>query len=180
MDLLIVLFIAGVAGYYLSKSRYSEHIDSTTAKVATKSEDLLDKTKGWWRRRFRKGKQQNDFIGWATGTGAVYFSEDLCVWWQSLPPNEAEQYSQALRSYAESLGFHVDELIKGEMNSKPALLQVFVEAIVMYSNEYRVARQALAEAKRVEPAPTDGKSVAEKQASRRKGSVDSTQSSASV
>ncbi len=184
MDLLIVLFIAGIAGYYLSKSRYSKNIDATTAKVATKSEDLVDQTKGWWRKRFGKEKGKNAFICWATGPGSAYFPEDLLTWWRGLSTDEADHFTRALSSYAEGLGFELDELVSGKMDSRPALLQVFVEAIVVYSHEYSITRQAQAEAKQAElvtsaeAAPSNGKSVAEKQASHRKGSTgDSAQAS---
>ena len=34
MELLILLFIAGITGYFLSFTRYSRNIDETTGKVS--------------------------------------------------------------------------------------------------------------------------------------------------
>lgn len=187
MQLLILLVIAGVGGYFLARSRYGKTIDETTQKVASSSESLIDRARSWWRSRFGRKQPQNAFLAWATGSGAGNFPEDLRIWWQSLSPDEGEQFTRSLSSYAEGLGFHLDELISGSMDAKPALLKVFVEAVVVYSQEYRKARQAQAEAenaeadqpddtKEGEPSSSEGNLVAEKQASRRKGAPgDSTQ-----
>jgi hypothetical protein len=72
------------------------------------------------------------------------------MWWQSLSPDEGKQFTRSLSSYAEGLNFHMDELVSGGLDKKPALMQVFVESVVVYSHEYRRARQAQAEAEKAE------------------------------
>lgn len=54
MQLLILLLIAGVIGYYVARSKFSQSIDSATEKVADSSRDVADKAEGWWRRTFGK------------------------------------------------------------------------------------------------------------------------------
>ena len=189
MELLILLLIVGIIGYFLARSQYGKKIDETTLKITSRSEGLIDKTREWWRRRFGKKQRKITFLDWATGSGAVYFPDDLRIWWQSLSPDEGKQFTRSLSSYAESLNFHLEELVSGSLDTKPALMKVFVESVVVYSHEYRRARQAQAEAEKAEgdqpvdisegeASPLDKNPVAEKQVSRRKGAPgESTQAS---
>jgi hypothetical protein len=188
MQLLILLFIAGIIGYFLARSQYGKKIDETTLKITSLSEGLIDQTRDWWRRRFGKKQRNITFLDWATGSGAVYFPDDLRIWWQSFSPDE-ESNLPDLNSYADSLDFHLEELVSGGLDTKPALMKVFVESVVVYSHEYRRARQAQAKAEKAEgdqpvditegeSSPLDKNPVAEKQVSRRKGALgESTQAS---
>jgi hypothetical protein len=54
MQLLILLIIAGVIGYFIARSRFSQSIDQAAGKVAETSRDMADKAEGWWRRIFGK------------------------------------------------------------------------------------------------------------------------------
>jgi len=54
MQLLILVLIAGVIGYYIARSKFSRSIDSATEKVADSSRGMADKAEGWWRRTFGK------------------------------------------------------------------------------------------------------------------------------
>jgi hypothetical protein len=57
MQLLILLIIAGVIGYFVARSRLSKPIDSATDKVADTSRGVADKAEGWWRKTFGKKEQ---------------------------------------------------------------------------------------------------------------------------
>jgi hypothetical protein len=57
MQLLILLLIAGVIGYFVARSRFSRSIDDATEKVADSSRGMADKAEGWWRRTFGKKDQ---------------------------------------------------------------------------------------------------------------------------
>jgi hypothetical protein len=48
MELILLVLIAGVAGYFLAGSKYSKSIDQTASKVSDSSKDVADKTKNWW------------------------------------------------------------------------------------------------------------------------------------
>lgn len=180
MQLLIMLLIAGIMGYLLSGSRYSRKIDETTSKVANESEGALKRFGRWTRTRFGKGKRANDFLGWTTTTGEEHFPQDFKNWVKGLTTDEADQFTRSLVMYLQGLGYQVEDYTSGKMANKPAQMQIFVEAVVIYSNEYRRAHEAQLEAKKAEeskkpeasahePSPKDGKTVAEKQPSRRKG-----------
>ncbi|OGO36033.1 MAG: hypothetical protein A2W35_15115 [Chloroflexi bacterium RBG_16_57_11] len=57
MQLLFLLLVAGVVGYFIARSRLSKPIDDATGKVAESSRSVADKTEGWWRRTFGKKDQ---------------------------------------------------------------------------------------------------------------------------
>ena len=57
MQLLILLLIAGVIGYFVARSRLSQPIDAAGEKVSDTSRDVADKAEGWWRRTFGKKDQ---------------------------------------------------------------------------------------------------------------------------
>lgn len=191
MQLLIILIAAGVVGYFLSRSRYSENIEQTTSQISETSESMLERSKNWLGARFGRGGAKDKFVSWATGAGSDYFPQEFKDWLKDLTPEEAKRFTNALASYAEGLNFDIDELVSGDMQNKPALMQIFVEAVVVYSHEYRKAQEAQTEAnqdekekvsqkKAAEASPADGKAVAEKQPSRRKGAVEDTPQPASA
>lgn len=62
MQLLFLLLVAGVVGYFIARSRLSKPIDSATDKVAETSRSAADKTEGWWRRTFGKKDQAADQV----------------------------------------------------------------------------------------------------------------------
>jgi hypothetical protein len=82
-----------------------------------------------------------------------------------------------LADYAKGLGFSLNELVDGGLDQDPFMRQVFVEAIVVYSNAYRKAKRAhqQAKVKKAEQEKSavkkDGKKPAEKETSHRNENV---------
>jgi hypothetical protein len=62
MQLLFLILVAGVVGYFISRSRLSKPIDDASGKVAESSRSVADKTEGWWRRTFGKKDQAADQV----------------------------------------------------------------------------------------------------------------------
>jgi hypothetical protein len=62
MQLLFLILVAGVVGYFIARSRLSKPIDDATGKVAESSRSVADKTEGWWRRTFGKKDQTADQV----------------------------------------------------------------------------------------------------------------------
>jgi hypothetical protein len=60
MQLVLLLLIAGVGGYFLARSRFSEPIDDTAEKVAQTSRGWADRAGDWWRQRFGKRQEVVD------------------------------------------------------------------------------------------------------------------------
>jgi hypothetical protein len=60
MELLLLLLVAGVVGYFLAGSRFSKPIDDTTDKISQTSKSWVDRAGDWWRDRFGKRQQVVD------------------------------------------------------------------------------------------------------------------------
>jgi hypothetical protein len=172
--LILLIAAAFIAGYYLSRSKYSEQIDDATEKVSSTSKSWTDKAGGWVQDRVGRGKDGDSFKEWATGPGAEYMPDDFKEWVADLSDEETETFTQALVNYSKGLGFDLSALEKGVYDNNPALMQVYVEAVVVYSQEYRKARQAHLESEEVaEQAEDESKAeastkAAQKSTSRRK------------
>lgn len=171
MELILILILAGGIGYLFARSKYRKNVDAAVDTVATSSKSYTNKATGWWRRRF--GKKNDPFRAWATGPGAPYFDDAFKTWLAGLSEEEAKAFSKSLEGYSNGLGFDLSKVENGELDKQPALMQVFVEAVVVYSGAYRKARQAHQDVatnsgeKSEEPA-TEEKKAAEKSVSRRK------------
>lgn len=63
MELIILILIAGVAGYFLAGSRFRKPIDQTADKLADTSRETADKVEGWFSKTFRrKGSRTEQVI----------------------------------------------------------------------------------------------------------------------
>lgn len=171
MELILILILAGGIGYLIAHSKYRKNVDSAVDSVASTSKSYTERASGWWRRRF--GKKSDPFRAWATGPGAAHFDDSFKTWLAGLSEEEAKAFSKSLEGYASGLGFDLSKVEKGDLDKQPALMQVFVEAVVVYSGAYRKARQAhqdvaATNAERSEQPVTEEKKAAEKSVSRRK------------
>lgn len=189
MALIILVIAAVVIGYFLARSRYSDTIDETAGKVSTTSRSWADSAGGWVNTRVLRRKSAEPFREWAAGPGAEQFPDDFMEWLEGLSDEEVEEFTQALDKYSASLDYSLTDLVEGDYDGKPAMMQVFVEAIVIYSQEYRKAREVQqAEAEKEEDVEasadddastsTDKKKAAEKSTSRRKQGASETSESA--
>jgi len=174
MYLLIFLIGFGVIGYTLARSSYAQRAEHRASGTPKKWGESLA---GWWQARFGTQPPEDAFIIWARSQGAGYFPEEFNGWLAGLPSRESHAFSQALQDYTGGLGFELDSLTDNSLKNKPALMQVYVEAVVIYSQAYRRAKEIhqeadKAEAKDKESAKEkDGMKNAEKQASRRRSGV---------
>jgi hypothetical protein len=57
MELFVLILIAGVVGYLLAGSKYSQKIDETTGKAASTSKEIAGRTGDRIRRLFRSEKK---------------------------------------------------------------------------------------------------------------------------
>jgi len=62
MQLLILVLIAGVAGYYLSRSKLSKPIDDAADRVADVSRGAADTVEGWGRNLFRRKAPRSEQV----------------------------------------------------------------------------------------------------------------------
>jgi hypothetical protein len=186
MALIILVIAAVVIGYFLARSKYSDSIDETTEKVSSTTRSWADSAGGWVNTKVLRRKSAQPFQEWAAGVGDEYLPDDFKEWLADLSDAEATDFIRALDEYASSLNYSLNVLVEGGYDGKPALMQVFVEAIVIYSQEYRKAREVQqAEVDKEEDSPADDKSAAgadekkpaEKSTSRRKQAASETSES---
>lgn len=191
MWLILLLVAAGIGGYFFARSRFSKPVEDTASKVGNvtveATKDYTGKANTWWQNQFGKGKATDPLRAWAAGAGASQLPEDFKSWLAGLTDDEARAFTISLYDYGKSLGYDLDKLVDGSLDSKPALMQVYVEAVVIYSQAYRKAKQAQKEsetnkAEAGTPSDsTDGKTAAEKSPSRRKSEApESTESAAAA
>lgn len=184
--LIVILIVAGVAGYYLARSKYSKPVDEAASKVATSSQDYASRSGRWIRGLFSQRSKAELLRAWAAGPGAPHLSEDFKTWLASLTPEEADKFTRALDSYSSGLGFNLDKLVKGELDAQPARLQAFTEAVESYSQTYRRTNEARQDAGQPaalpadQPATVDGKAPAEKAVSRRRSEPGETSEASST
>ncbi|MBN1149425.1 MAG: hypothetical protein JXA78_19340 [Anaerolineales bacterium] len=171
MHLLVLLIVFLLLGYVLADTRFSQQVDRVAGDVADASRNMATNAEDRWKSLFQRRLLADAFRTWAAGAD---LPQDFKRWLASLSDREASSFIQALANYARGLGYDLDILVQGGLDQEPILRQVFVEAIVVYSDAYRKARKALDEAEQAkakdagESASNDGKKPAAKQASRRK------------
>jgi hypothetical protein len=170
MILILIIILAVALGILLSRSPSDEGTGISASRISAASRSWADRAGEWL--KFSQPKAETPaFREWATGEGAANFPEDFREWLGGLSAADAERFSAALSGYSKGLGYNLTELVEGSLNDRPSLLNVFVEAIVIYSQEYRKALKAHEEtddAPDGEAPVAEEKKPAQKQASRRK------------
>ena len=175
MYLLVFLIGFGVVGYYLARTSFAVRAEQRAGHAAHAPQRWGENLTDWWRNRFGKQPPADPFITWVSNQGASYFPEDFNTWVAGLSTREADAFTQALQDYTGGLGFDLSTLTDNSLQNKPALMQVYVEAVVIYSQAYRRAKESRQKAEQNEAdkqevkKAKEGKKTAEKQASRRRG-----------
>lgn len=177
MPLLVFLIGFGVLGYYIARSSLAARAEQRAGQAAQAPKRWSENLVHWWQARFGKHPPEDPFITWVRGQGSHNFPEDFITWLAGLSPHESQAFVQALQDYTGGLGFDLSSLADSSLQNKPALMQVYVEAVVIYSQAYRRAKESRqkadqpeAEAQEAKKAK-EGKKTAEKQASRRRGEI---------
>jgi len=153
MILLLLLIACALLGYALANTRAASRAEASLGETADAASQRFDRTKSAWQKRLGLGQAGDAFRTWTAGEGAAYLPDDLRSWLESLSEGEARSFDRSLADYCRGLGFELRDVTDGDLvNSRPALFQVYVEALVIYSDAYRKARQAHQEANSIKPA----------------------------
>ncbi len=173
MHLIILLILFVILGYLLAGSRPVKTVEQTSSGFG-------HQVKGWFAGLF--GKQPLSFRQWALDPASNYFTKDFRHWLSGLTPKEADAFEISLTRHlqqaeGELAGVRLEQVKAGEFADNPAFMSIFVEAVTVYSREYRKANQAQSESSKPEQQPQkqaapviEEKAVAEKQPSRRRSS----------
>jgi hypothetical protein len=171
MQLILLLILFVVIGYLLAGSDFRDRVNRGSKRVTATSENWLNRGKIWWRSRFSGHVTADQFKNWVTGSGADTVPDEFGEWSVELSENQAADFVSSLEDYADGLGYNLMKLVVGGLESKPVIKQVFVEAIVVYSDAYRKAKEAqqqeAEEKTKEELSQGDEVQPAEKSASRR-------------
>ena len=166
MELVILLILALVAGYFVASSRYRKSIDS----MGDTTRKWWDNSRAWVSGRLGQGSG-NVFVVWVNGPGKDHMPVEFVTWLNGLSVQEANDFTVKLEKYMQGLGYNLSALVGGSLDAQPSIMQVFVETIVVYSNEYKKAKEVHDNpAEEEAPSPEDApvQKPARKKASRRK------------
>ncbi len=171
MDLIILVLVFAVLGYFLGISRLGKQVDRATEQLTLTTGKMADSLENRWKSLTKRSQADDFFRKWAFGAGASLFPDEFITWLKSLTVQESQEFTTALGEYSNSLGFKLTELVDGSLDREPIMRQVFVEAVVVYSSAYRKAKTARQQSEAKEskktPQPEGEIKPAEKSASRR-------------
>lgn len=184
MELIILIAIGGLIGFFLARSRFSKHVDNAAQSVSDTSKEYVGKTNTWWRRTTSSGKKADAFKSWVEGPGSKQLPASFTDWYSNLTADQQGEFTYALDGYLNGLGYDLKQLVDGSLDHQPALLQSYVEAVVVYSDAFRKAQEAHMETSddkqqdKEEESPESGKQTAEKSTSRRRSNATESASAA--
>jgi hypothetical protein len=171
MDLIILVLVFAVLGYFLGVSRFGKQVDRAAGRLTLTTGKVADNLESRWKSLFKRPQPAEVFRNWVAGAGTGLFPDEFKAWLKGLSQQEAREFTTSLGEYGRSLGFSLQQLVDGGLDQEPILRQVFVEAVVVYSSAYRKAKTARqqSEAKESKKAPQPEVEIksAEKSASRR-------------
>lgn len=160
MYLILLLVVFLLLGFLLSKSKISGNIDRSAKVVTGKTRDLAARYKDWLSVRLGSRRKGLTFIHWVKRNGGNYFSEEFTSWLNEISEVERQKFVTALGDFMQGLGYDLKKFDDGSLDNKPSLLQIYVEAVVIYSNAYRKAKQAQKEAEKTkQKTPSNGKQM---------------------
>lgn len=172
MSLILLLLGAVFLGFVISQTVLGDRVEDVAGEAASQARSYVELAED--RLGVRK-RGQTSLDHWVTATRDL--PEEFRSWYLDLSEPEAQRFERALNTHGQSTDMHLSLLFNGELDTRPQLCKVYVEAVSVYSQAYRKAREAMkkeeedAEEEKALPenSPTvDGKVVAEKSVSRRK------------
>ncbi len=143
MEFLTLFLIFGISGVLIGILQSGRRDKKVSGGTTISAKKLASKVEGRWRNLFGSTPRGRiSFQEWATGPGSVLFPDEFTDWLAGLSQSTADAFTLKLADYAHGLGFNLTELMDESLDRQPILRQVFVEAIVVYSQAYRKAKQA--------------------------------------
>jgi hypothetical protein len=166
MYLILFVLLFGLIGYWLVGSRVGKSFDRALSRTGEVTQSWYEKIENWFQQRIFRRKPVDAFTAYALGKGAANFPPEFRDWLASLSAEEAQSFSHGLEGYLKGLDLDLSQLVSGGLDQDPRMRQVFVEAISVYSQAFRRAKQARLEAEAAAAAsparkpPENGKSPA--------------------
>lgn len=174
MTVLLLLIIFLLLGYLLAFTGLGDRISSV-------ANELTGQVRGSRQPDTNQApapvSRQAAYRSWLTT--AVEVPDDMRIWYLGLDEEQAQRFERSLDDHGRNTGLQLASLVRGDLDNTPALRSIYVEAVSIYSQAYRKAREAI-EVERESDQPAadrpdpdtdervDGKVVAEKRTSRRR------------
>lgn len=177
MTLILLFLIFAAIGYLFAFSNLGDRMEEAGSGVADRVKASVRRTEAASPGELAASPAP---VGeWVKRSSAV--PDDFRGWYLSLPAAESQRFENALAAHAQETGLKFSLLLTGELDRQPERRKVYVEAVSVYSQAYRKAREALESDEELvgenqelsdDGAPTvEGKVVAEKSVSRRRQDV---------
>jgi hypothetical protein len=174
MQLLILLIIFIWLGYVLARSQTGKKIDQAVEDSIAWTENSFQRLMHRFKRDTTKQNQPVTFSEWVSASGKLFLPIDVYEWINSLSNTNARRFEASLSEYLASKGIDLNWVIQSP-NQNSGRMQIFVEAVVVYSRDYQNAVRTKPKKKstRQEQPSNDlpqieEKAAAQKQPSRRK------------
>lgn len=171
MTLIVLLVLAGILGYWLARTRTGERLSQRAGELAGQARNLGGRSTDWVGQRLGLSRKPRSLRTWAAESPDL--SSEVRSWLVSLNDEQAAAFALALNNHAETLGLDLNRLFSGELDDDEQQRKVYVEAVSIYSQAYRKAREISQEEApsasqhKPEGEVVAGKVVAEKKPSRR-------------
>ena len=171
MTLLIFILAAIAVGYWLSRSKYQQSIDDTASQFASSSQSWSARAENWWHSNVMKRSLDERFTSWVGNEGSKFLPDEFTSWYSSIPESDRKSFTNNLESNLNKQGFDLRDLLQGAYDNQPVRMQVYVEAIVVTSQEFRKTKEVeepnSVKSEKKKPKTVE-KKTAEKQSSRRR------------
>ena len=171
MTLLIFVLAAIAIGYWLSRSKYQQSIDDTASQISSSSQSWTDRAENWWKTSILRHSSEENFNNWIDKKGAKFLPGDLIYWYNDLADNNKKSFVGKLEANFNEQDLELQDLYQGKYDNQPARMQIYVEAIVVTSQEFRKTKEVeepQSAKKENKKTKTPEKKTAEKQTSRRR------------
>lgn len=179
MTIILLLLIFTILGFLFAQSTWgdllTDWLKTLPGKLGTESSE--DSTTS----SIKQGQpvDSKSLTKWVSSSMDI--PDDFRIWYLSLDNAEIDQFESALQSHASSTGLNISNLVSGGLEQQTDLRKVYVEAVSVYSQAFRKAREAIeqeVESMQKDPSAggedakttVEGKAVAEKRESRRRRS----------
>jgi hypothetical protein len=177
MQLLLLLIIFTWIGYALSRSQTGKKIDQAVENSISWAESSFQSLFRWLRRDNSSQNQPITFSQWVATKGKTILPTDVFDWINGLSDTNARKFETSLTQALAKQGINLETAIQSQ-DQNTGIMQIFVEAVVVYSREYQKAVRAKPKKKTPEqeqypselPQPEE-KAAAQKQPSRRKSAT---------
>lgn len=173
MSLIVLLVLAVLLGYWLARSQTGERLNQRAGDLSEQVRATGSRTSAWVGQRLGLSRKPRSLRTWAAESPEL--PEEDRSWLASLDDEQAAAFALALSNHAETLGLDLTRLFSGKLDTDDQQRKVYVEAVSIYSQAYRKAREinqqeehGSPDSAALEGEVVEGKVVAEKKPSRRR------------